>query len=435
MLTLPSTSKETYNNPSQNVNSNTVRNDGVGAAPGNQVSENVIEDTYCDDPGNIDHNNDNNGSDSDSVIVLQGSTPAAQRNQSNHPTQLDSSEDFQESPLPRTPKRTPAKKATPRSYAKKPASGVAARKRELTSKESPQTRAPGAKKVIVTRSMTSSRGGNKDSSDGGGSARPAREFYNWRSTAWAQARSNRPQSSSASTVKHGRTTKPPPAKKAATNITTATQAAKASLDNDKQISANRSASCVKLTPTIKLTATGRSTANVHATSTTTKHTSSTKSTTTPTTSTESSRNATTKSTPTSKPSRPTTSTVSVKLTPTTKSTPSSKPSSKAAAKGSSTTKSSRGNSNSGVATPSQSKNTNKSQRRGTKRHLADEDGAEAQTDAASPRKKARSSEPGSPRNSTSEIALHTRGLSSELWSCYYSRTVGHCILVKLVGIR
>ena len=459
VLALPSTSKETHNYPSQNVNSNTRHNDGDGAAPGNQDSDSIMEDTCCGDPGNIDNNNDSNGSDSDSVIMLKVSPPATERNQSGHPAQFDSSDDFQESPLPRTPKKTPAKKATPQSHAKKPASGVAARMRGLSlvvSKESSQGRAPGAKQVIVTRSMTSTRG-SKSSLESGAAARPVKEFYSWRTRASALAKGNRPpQSSSASTVKNGQVTKPPPAKKAATSTTTATQSAKASSDNDKQVLASRSASSTIRTPTIKLTSTVKSV----QTATATNKALSAKPP-TPTASTKPTRNATTKSTPTSKPSRAastasaksttttkstpsskpsraasaasaksTTTTkstpsskpsraasaASAKFTTTTKSTPSSKPPGKVAAKDNSTIKSSQSNSVGGIVTLSQSEGTNKSRKRGIKRRLANEDDNGAQIDAASPRKKARSSEPGSPRKdgTTSEIALHTRGLSKTI---------------------
>ena len=409
------TQKEVHGSQSQNVNSDTVH-DGNEVAPGNQPShdsESVLEDTYHDDPGNVDNTNDStSGSDGDSVIVLQESTPATRRKQLSQPAQLDSSEDFQESPLPRTPKRTPAKKSTPQSHAKKPGSDIAARKRGA-SKESPKGRATVAKKVIVTRSMMSSRG-SKSFVESGVSTRPVREFYNWRTAAVAAAKGNRPpQPNSTTTAKHGQIAKPTSAARKATSgaATTTAQAAKPPLASNKQTSANKhTTSSTKLAPIVKPTIASKSTTATVQTAPAAKHAQSARPSTP--TSAKPTRNASTKSTPSSsKTSRPTSAT-SAKPTTSTKSAQSSKPLGRAASKDSSAAKSSKGNSVSGVATISQSKNATKSRQKGMKRHLADEDSDEAQADAASPRKKAGSFEPTSPRKDrvSSEIAMHTRGL-------------------------
>ena len=409
------TQKEVHSSQSQNVNSDTVH-DGNEVASGNQLSldsESVLEDTYCGDPGNVDNTNDSSsGSDGDSVIVLPESTPATRRNQLSQPAQLDSSEDFQESPLPRTPKRTPAKKSTPQSHAKKPASGIAARKRGA-SKESPQGRATVAKKVIVTRSMTSLRG-SKSSVESGVSTRPVREFYSWRTAAVAAAKGNKPpQPNSSTTAKHGQITKPTSATRKTTtsDVTTSTQAVKAPLASSKQTSANKpTTSNTKPAPNVKPTVASKSTTATVQTAPAAKHALSARPSTP--TSTKPTRNASTKSTPnSSKTSRPTFAT-SAKPTTSAKSAQSSKPPGKATSKDNLATKSSKGNSVSGVATTSQSRSATRSQQKGTKRRLADEDSDEAQADGASPRKKARSFEPGSPRKDGvgSEIAMHTRGL-------------------------
>ena len=417
--------KEVHNTQSQNVNSDTVHNDGNEVAPGNQLAlhgESVLKDTYCDDPGNIDNTNDSSsGSDSDSVIVLQESNPATTRKQLSQPAQLDSSEDFQESPLPRTPKRTPAKRSTPQSHAKKPASGVAARKRGLssaTSKESPQSRAPVAKKVIVTRSMTSTRG-NKSSVENSASTRPARQFYSWRTTAVAAAKGNRPpQPNSTTTAKHGQITKP--ARKATSSDTTSTKTMVPGASTSTRAAKASSAGNVQQTPATTSTepaavmkptvASTKSTTATVPTAPAAKHALTARPSTP--TSTKPTCNASTKSTlNSSKPSRPTSAT-SAKPTTSTRSALSSKPPSKAVTKDNSSTKNSKGNSISRVTTASQSRNANKSQLKGTKRRLAVEDSDEAQADAASSRKKARSFERGSPGKDgvSSEIALHTRGL-------------------------
>ncbi len=422
--------EEVLNSQSENVNGSTVHNDRNEVVPGNQLdSDSVLEDNCYGDPGSVDHiNNSNSGSDSDSVIVLQASAPATRRDQSSQPAQLDSSEDFQESPLPKTPKRTAAKKSTPQSYAKKPASRVAAGKRGLTStasKESPQVSASVAKKMIVTRSVTSSRG-SKSFVESGAATRPPREFYSGRTAAMSAARSSKPPQPSTAGLGHGRvTTKPTSlATKATSGATTSTQAAATSVKTpanrptattkpgkatsgattSTQASMASSATAAK-TPTNRSTATTKPAPIVASESTTAtvqtapaaKHAPSARPVTP--TSTKPTRNTSTKSTPnSSKPSRPT----SARPTASTKSARSSKP------KENSTTKNSKGNSISGVASSGQSRNSSKNQRKGTKRPLADE----AETGATSPRKKARSFEPGSPRSDGvgSEIALHTRGL-------------------------
>ena len=389
------TQGEVHNSQSQNANNGTAHIDGDDVAPDNQLlldSNSILEDTCGGDPGDFD---DNDGSDSDSVIVIQESTPATRRNQSSQPTQLDSSEDFQESPLPKTPKRTAAKKSIPQSHANKPSPRVAAGKRGLSStvsKDTPHVTAPPAKKVIVTRSMTSSR----SYVGSGASTRPPREFY--KRTIATPVQSSKPPQPSTARLGHGQvTTKPTTATKRATSgTTTSTQAAKTS-----------SASTVKTTPTVntnpaKPTVASESTAaHTVKTPSAAKHAISARPL-TPTT-TKSTRNTLTKSTPNStKPSRPTSS-----ARPAT-STRSSKPPSKAAIKENSATRNSKRSTVSGIASSSQSRNSSKSQQKGTKRRLADE----APAEAASPRKKARSFEPGSPRGDgvNSEIALHTRGL-------------------------
>ena len=124
------------------------------------VNESNVEESYYDDPGEID---------TDDVMELPGSTPGGIRrdeSSSNRPTLLDSSEDFQESPLPKTPSRSPKKKTRPQSGKKKTPSSVSLKSRVLnsSSKESTRGRPPSAtKKVIVTRSMNRT-GGEKHSS-------------------------------------------------------------------------------------------------------------------------------------------------------------------------------------------------------------------------------------------------------------------------------
>ena len=389
------TQEEVHNSQSQNNSTAHIGGDDV--APDNRVlldSNSILEDT-CGDPGDID---DNGGSDSDSVIVIQESTPATRRNQSSRPTQLDSSEDFQESPLPKTPKRTAAKKSTPQSHANKPSPRVAAGKRGLSSmvsKETPHVGAPPAKKMIVTRSMTSSR----NYVGSGASTRPPREFY--KRTVATSVQSSKPPQPSTARLGHGQLTMKPTTetKRATSGATTSTRAAKTS-----------SASTAKTTPTVNTNPAKPTVASESAAAHTVKTPSAAKHALsarplTPT-STKSTRNALTKSTPnSSKAFRPTS---SARLAASTKSARSSKPPSKAAITENSATKNSKRSTISGVASSSQSRNSSKSQQRGTKRHLADE----APADAASPRKKARSFEPGSPRGDgiSSEIALHTRGL-------------------------
>ena len=394
------TQGEVHNSQSQNANNGTAHIDGDDVAPDNQLlldSNSILEDTCGGDPGDID---DNDGSDSDSVIVIQESTPATGRNQSSRPTQLDSSEDFQESPLPKTPKRTAAKKSTPQSHTNKPSPRVAAGKRGLpstVSKETPHVAAPPAKKVIVTRSMTSSR----SYVGSGASTRPPREFY--KRTVATSVQSSKPPQPSTARLGHGQvTTKPTTATKRATSgTTTSTQAAKTSSASTGKTLAN--------TPTVntnlaKPTVASESTVATVKTPSAPKHALSARPLTP--TSTKSIHNALTKSTPnSSKPSRPTSST---RPATSSKSVRSSKPPSKAAIKENSATKNTKRSAVSGVTSSTQSRNSSKSQQKGTKRRLADE----APADAASPRKKARSFEPGSPRGDgvNSEIALHTRGL-------------------------
>ena len=398
-----------HNNVSQDENSDSVHNDGNEVAPNNQLpldSESVLldDDPY---PGNIDNtNNTSSGSDSDSVIVLQGSTPTTKRNQPSQPAQFDSSEDFQESPLPKTPKRTAAKKSTPQSRAKKPASSTTARKRGLTSsasRDSAQGRAPVAnKKVIVTRSMTTSRG-SKSSVESGASTKPVREFYSWRTTAMSAAKGSRPPQPN--------NTKPTSTARKVTSHanTTSTQVAKGSLAaSSVQTPSNRPAT--ETSSVVKSTVASKSATSTVQTTPAGRRAPSARPS-TPTT-TRSTRNAPTKSTPNhSKPSRPASAT-SAKPTTSTKSAQSSRTPGKTATKDNSTAKSSKGNSISSSASTSQSRNSGKGRQRGTKRRLSDEDGDEAQTGATSPRKKARSFEPGSPMKDgiSSEIALHTRGL-------------------------
>lgn len=405
-----STQKEIHNSVSQNENSDGVHNDGDEVAPNNQLpldSESVLlnDDPY---PENIDNtNNTSSGSDSDSVIVLQGSTPTTKRNQPSQPAQFDSSEDFQESPLPKTPKRTAAKKSTPQSRAKKPASSTIARKRGLTSsasRDSAQGRAPVAnKKVIVTRSMTTSRG-SKNSVESGASTKPVREFYSWRTTALSAAKgSSRPPQPN--------NTKPTSTARKVTSHanTTSTQIAKGSLAaSSVQTPSNRPAT--ETSSAVKTTVASKSATSTVQTTPAGRRAPSARPS-TPTT-TRSTRNAPTKSTPHhSKPSRPASAT-SARPTTSTKSAQSSRTPGRAATKDNSTAKSSKGNSVSSSASTNQSRNTGKGRQRGTKRRLSDEDGDEAQAGAASPRKKARSFEPGSPMKDgiSSEIALHTRGL-------------------------
>ena len=402
------TQEEVHTSQSQNMNSSTVHIDGGGVAPDNQLppdSDCILEDT-CGDPGNI--NDSDGGSDSDSVIILQESTPDTRRNQPSQPTQLDSSEDFQESPLPKTPKRTAAKKSTPQSHVNKPSPRVVAGKRGLTStasKETPLAGAPPAKKVIVTRSMTSSRS-NKSYVGSGASTKPPREFYNWRTAATSVVRSSRPPQPSTARLGRGQvTTKPTAAaKKATSGATTSTQAAKVSSASSVKTLANTSAATTNSAPVVNPTAASESTVATVKTPSAAKHASSARPLTP--TSTKSTCNASTKSTPnSSKPSRPTS---SARPATSTKSARSSKPPSKAAIKENSTAKNSKRSTVSGIASSTQSRNSSRSQQKGTKRRLADE----APADAASSRKKARSFEPGSPRRDgvSSEIALHTRGL-------------------------
>ena len=326
------TQEEVHNNQSQNVNNSTAHIDEDDIAPDNQLlldSNSILEDT-CGDPGDI---NDNDGSDSDSVIVIQESTPATRRNQSSQPTQLDSSEDFQESPLPKTPKRTAAKKSTPQSHANKPSPRVAAGKRGLSStvsKETPHVGAPTAKKVIVTRSMTSSR----NFVGSGASTRPPREFY--KCTVATSVQSRKPPQPSTARLGHGQVTMKPTTetKRATSGATTSTQAAKASSASTGKTLAN--------TPTVntnlaKPTVASESTAATVKTPSAAKHALSARPLTP--TSTKSTRNTLTKSTPNnSKPSRPTS---SARPAASTKSARSSKPPSKAAIKENSATKSSK----------------------------------------------------------------------------------------------
>ena len=125
-----------------------------------EVKFGVIEDSFCHDPGETDVNE---GNEDDDVIVLPGSTPGGRNkgaSSSSHPTHLDSSEDFQESPLPKTPKRKSSKKnAGPQSNKKKNTSSVLTRKKAPSSltTASPRGRPLFAKKEIVTRSKALSR--------------------------------------------------------------------------------------------------------------------------------------------------------------------------------------------------------------------------------------------------------------------------------------
>ena len=374
---LPSTSKDAaqnnVHNPSLTINSNTVNNQVDEDAPGNPLtldSEDIPEDANYDNFGNTGHDSDRSSDGSDSVIVLHESTPAGRK----QPVQLDSSEDFQESPLPKTPRRTAMKKATPQSHAKKTLSGVAARKRGLASasKGSPQVRTSVAKKVIVTRSMATSSGNS--SVESGTSTRPAKEFYSGRTVPSTVAKV---KPNSTTPANRGQVNKPPHAAIRPTQgITTASQATKPS-------SANRQ------TP-----ATARPTATVRPT-TATKHAALSTGPCTPTLA-KSTPNTLTKSTPTSKPSRP----ISTKCTLT------SKPPGGAAIRQNSTSAHTEESTTSSVASTS---NTSKIRQKGTKRRITDDKSSEAQT--ASPRKKARSSKPGSPRKDgvNSEIAFRTRG--------------------------
>lgn len=135
----------------------------------NEVQLGVVEDSYCHSPGEMDENEEN---DDDDVIVLPGSTPGGRNKEassSSHPTHLDSSEDFQESPLPRTPKRRSSNKnAGSKSNKKKNTSSTLTRKKTPCSlaTASPRGRPLFAKKEIVTRSKALSHAkGSKNLSE------------------------------------------------------------------------------------------------------------------------------------------------------------------------------------------------------------------------------------------------------------------------------
>ena len=199
-LTLPVANKNTSkksqritHTPSQSVDSNAMLDRGHAVRDDTLLSDREedsnLADAYCDDPGStIDDNS--NGSVSDSEILPRVSTPV-EGDQSRHLIELDSSEDFRESPLPETPRRAlPKRAATLQNGAKKADSGIAATKRGRSSKESYLRTAPLRKKVIITRSMTSSRGAER-SMEGAArtSTRPVEQFDSDRSTPSTRARS------------------------------------------------------------------------------------------------------------------------------------------------------------------------------------------------------------------------------------------------------
>ena len=127
----------------------------------------AFEDSHSNDPGEDDDDDDD---DDDDVIVLPGSTPRGRNRGMSTSALLDSGEDFQESPLPKTPRKSAKKKAVPQGNRKK---GIPETKKGPSSltKASPRERIS-RNKEIVTRSKSSTRG-DKNSTSSHNLSRPA----------------------------------------------------------------------------------------------------------------------------------------------------------------------------------------------------------------------------------------------------------------------
>ena len=373
-------------------------------------SGSALDDGYCHGSG-----------DDDDVILQSVFIPGGGKEGKSDTrvvTQLDSSEDFQESPLPKTPKKSPKKKTTPLSHRKRSSSGIVTRKRalNLANIKGPQGKPPTTKKVIVTRSMktaSSSRGHEGGTStDGDKLTKQVNKVSSSGDKPPAVAKVNRPPSSSPDSrrtpiPKPSPVSTPTPATRqtpaAANRPSTRASIGERSSTADVEKSSSSPASRHKPSPVSTPTPATRQTPAA-ASRPSTRASIGERSSTADIE--KSSSSPASRHTPIPKPSPISRPTPATRLTPVSASRPSTR-----ASIGERSNTADIEKSSSGVNVTSPKRISSTLQEKGVKRRLTERDSDEAQG-PTSPRKKARSSEPSSPQKDSGslEIALHTRGL-------------------------